>query len=116
MSDEPVTGEAGRPVTIPEVHHLLDKENKERAELSYEQRLALEHAQLLDRINGVTKAKQLYKELLKIERVTPLSAAKIVDSCPRFADEVEVIFAKERQPLSKEDVDTIISTVSTYLA
>lgn len=102
-------------MSIPEVRHLLQKEQEERGELTYEQKLALDHADVLDRIGAVTKSRKLHKELLKLERVSEAHAVKIVDTCPMTVEEVEAIFAKDRQPLSKEDSEAIIRLVSDAL-
>lgn len=112
MADDSVPGEM---MTVPEVRHLLEKEREARGELTYEQKLSLDHATILDRIGGVTKARKLFKDLQELDRVTPLHAAKIVDTCPQTPDEVEVVFAKDRQPLSKEDVEAIIKLVTDAL-
>lgn len=112
MADD---GAIGDMMSIPEVRHLLQKEQKDRGELTYEQKLALDHADILDRIGGVTKARKLYKELTALDRISPAHAIKIVDTCPRTSEEVEAIFARDRQPLSKEDSDTIIRLVTDAL-
>jgi DNA-directed RNA polymerase subunit F len=41
--------ENGEMLSVPEVHALLKEERELRGELSYEQKLSAEHADLLDR-------------------------------------------------------------------
>ena len=104
----------GEIVTLPEVRHVLEKEKKDRGELSYEQKLAFEHAEGFARLN-VTKARKLFKEAQKIERVSAHHAAKIVELAPRLPDEVEVIFAKDRFTLEKAEVEKILELVKEAL-
>jgi DNA-directed RNA polymerase subunit F len=105
---------SGDIMTVPEVKHLLDKERKDRGELSYEQKLAFEHADAFTRLT-VTKARKLYKELQKIERVSPAHAAKIVELAPAHPDEVEVVFAKDRFTMEKGDIEKILALVKESL-
>jgi DNA-directed RNA polymerase subunit F len=101
-----------RYVSLAEVKSLLEKEAKKR-ELSYEQKLALEHAKHFAKI-GVTKAKQMAEELMKIERITEPFAYKIVDILPMHPDEVRAIFAKERFTLEDKEIKMIIEIVEKY--
>ena len=119
MAEETTVAAATAPaggdiMTLPEVKHLLDNEKKAREELSYEQKLAFEHADAFARL-GVTKARKLYKDLQKIDRVSPAHAAKIVELAPRHADEVEVVFAKDRAQLDKADVEKVLTLVREAL-
>ncbi len=107
--------EGAEMLTIPEVRALLEKEREERGELSYEQKLSFEHAQAFDRIGDPEKAKELKERLLELDRVSEEQAVKLVSLGPKFDDEVEVVFAKDRQDLSDEDSDTIISIVLEYV-
>lgn len=102
-------------LSVPEVRALLEKEQEERGELSYEQKLSFEHAQAFDRIGDAEKAKELKERLLELDRVSEEQANKIVSLGPKFEDELEVVFAKDRQDLSDEDSDTIISIVLEYV-
>lgn len=101
-------------VTLPEVRHLLEKEREARGELTYEQKLAFEHADTFTDMK-VTKARKLFKDLQEIERVTPAHAAKIVGMAPRFRDDVEVIFAKDRFEMEDSDIDKILELVGEAL-
>ena len=58
-----------RYVSISEVKNILKRIQKERKELTYEQKIALKHAEAFARLS-VTKTKQLIKELLdNIEKI-----------------------------------------------
>ncbi len=99
--------------TLSEVRNLLQKDEKE-GNLTYEKRLALEHAQQFTILN-VTKSKQLIAELLKMERVSEFVAHKIAELLPQYPDEVRPIFAKERFTLEENEIKEIIKNVKKYL-
>ena len=99
-------------ISLAEVKNLLEKEQKKR-ELTYEQNLALDHAKHFTQL-GVTKAKKMASELLKIERISEPLAYKIVDILPMHPDEVRAIFAKERFTLEDSEIKKIIKIVEKY--
>jgi DNA-directed RNA polymerase subunit F len=99
-------------VSLAEVKILLEKEEKKR-ELTYEQKLALEHAKHFANI-GVTKAKKMAQELTELDRITESFAYKIVDILPMHPEEVRAIFAKERFTLEDTEVKKIIKIVEKY--
>ena len=105
----------GKPqyLTLPEVKLLLEKE-QERRELNHEQRLSLVHSQQFSQLTK-TKALQLIRDLLKIERVTPASATKLADILPTYPEEVRAIFAKERFTLEEDEVKKMLKVVRGYL-
>ena len=99
-------------VSLAEIKNLLEKEEKKR-ELSYEQKLALEHSKHFAKI-GVTKARKMAQELMKLERITEPFAYKIVDILPMHPDEVRPIFAKERFTLEDKEIKKILKIVEEY--
>lgn len=101
-------------LSLPEVHHLLERERAERGELSYEQRLSLEHAKAFDRIGSAEKAKDLIEELTEFERVSLKQAIKIADIFPLSTEELESVFSEDRQTFTDEHADTIMSIVDDY--
>lgn len=101
-------------LSIPEVHHLLEKERAERGELSYEQKLSLEHAKAFDRIGSAEKAKKLIAELTELDRVSRAQAIKIADLFPLDVEELRTVFAEDRQDLSDEDADTVMGILDDY--
>jgi DNA-directed RNA polymerase subunit F len=106
------TGE--RLLTVPEVHDLVLNE-QERRELTYEQKLVLQHCEMLQRFDTRT-AQKLVAELEAIERVSPPLAQKIAELCPDHPDDVRAIFSKERFTLDEKTIKAIIDTVSKYAA
>jgi DNA-directed RNA polymerase subunit F len=98
-----------RHVSLAEVKNLLEKEQKKR-ELTYEQKLALEHAKHFSQL-GLAKTKKMVSELMKIERISEPFAYKIVDILPMHPEEVRAIFAKERFTLEEKEIKKIIQIV-----
>ena len=96
-------------ISLTEVKNLLEKEEKNR-ELTYEQKLALEHAKHFAKL-GITKAKKMVSELLELERISEPFAYKIIDILPSHPEEVRAIFAKERFTLEDSEVKKILKIV-----
>ncbi|RLF54979.1 MAG: RNA polymerase [Thermoplasmata archaeon] len=104
-----------RYVSISEVKNILKRIQKERKELTYEQKIALKHAEAFARLS-VTKTKQLIKELLdNIEKIDERHAYKIADLLPQHEEDVKLIFAKERVDLDDEDIKKILEIVGRYI-
>lgn len=102
--------EESRIVPLSEVKKMLDGEEKAR-ELSYEQRLALEHARHYSSTEPVADGK-LVKKLMNIERINEPLAVKIVEIGPKTENEVRAIFSKERFNLEPEEIQEILKILS----
>jgi DNA-directed RNA polymerase subunit F len=100
-------------VSLAEVKKILSDIEKERKELQYEQRIALEHANKFARLS-MTKTKQLIKDLNTIDVLEPHHVYKIADILPQTADDVKTIFAKERVSLKDDVINKIIETIRQY--
>jgi len=106
----------GRLVALAEVRALLEAAERERGELSYEQKLALEHARAFAIRLDAEKAKELVDRLVKVSpKVTAGYAVKIADLLPTHPDDVRTIFAKERFQLEADEISKILETVQPYL-
>jgi len=100
-------------VTLPEVKDILESESKAR-ELSAEQKYSLEHAQRFARVDD-KKARKLVSELVsEIEGLNETIAIKIADLMPKDAEDIRVLFAKERAGAQKKDVEKILAIVEKY--
>ena len=102
-----------RPVSLSEVKNILNKFSKEREELLYEQRIALEHAQMFAKL-PVKKTNDMIKELVKLEFLEQVHAYKIADLLPNTKDDIKTIFAKERVTLSEDNTKKILEIVGKY--
>jgi len=100
-------------LTLAEVKDVIT-DRQDEGELTAEQKLALEHSQKFARID-TKKAKKLVKELLELGFVSEVNAVKITDIMPTHADDVRLIFSKERASVEKKDIEKILSVVEKYL-
>ena len=109
-----VEEERAKPVLISEVKNILKKVEKDRKEMLYEQKIALEHAHKFAKL-PIKKAEGLVKDLSKLEFLQEIHAYKIADILPSTEDDVKTIFAKERITLSESDIKKILDLVEKYL-
>ena len=107
------TEDTGKIVSLAEVKNILKKISKERKELIYEQKIALEHAERFARLTA-KQTKDLIAELMKIEHVEELQAYKIADILPNTEDDVKAIFAKERYTPNDKEIKTILEIVKKH--
>ena len=101
-------------VTLAELRALLEREERDRKELSMEQKYALTHAQTFARLSP-EKSEEIVAELMKVDLMTPANAYKLADLLPTHPDDVRAVFAKERFSLGKEEVDAVVQIVAKYL-
>lgn len=104
-----------RVVTLTEVKEVLEKAEAERGELTYEQKLALEHARRFARYTPETLPK-LLAELKQNPKIDTLMAVRIADMAPMHPDDVRALFAKARTNLDESEVQKVIESVRRYLA
>jgi len=100
-------------VSLVEVKNILKKLEKERSELTYEQRIALEHAQAFSKLT-IKQTKDLIKELKEVESIETIHAYKIADLLPTNEDALKSIFAKERINLGESDIKKILNIVKKF--
>ena len=100
-------------VPLAEVKNILKKISTERKELTYEQRIALEHAEAFSKIS-VKATQDLIKELKTLERLEEFHVYKIADILPTTADDVKAIFAKERFTPTETEIKKIVELVAKY--
>ena len=105
--------EIEKPVTLSEVKNILEKISKDRKELLYEQRIALEHAQMFAKL-PVTKTKKVIEELSKLDFLKENQVYKIADILPLNEDDVKTIFAKERTTIGNDEIKKILDIVGKY--
>ncbi len=101
-------------LTLAEIKEQLEKEQKERGELLSEQKLTLEHAKKFSKLSA-KKAKNLAKELSKLDNITILNAVKIADLMPTHPDDLQAMFAKERVTITKEELEKVLEIVRKYV-
>jgi len=87
------------------------KKRKDEEELVYDQKICLEYLEKVSKLTPV-KLKAIIDELGKVSILKPRYIALIVNLMPDTPEEVEMIFAKERTNLKKDEIDKIVEIVT----
>jgi DNA-directed RNA polymerase subunit F len=106
--------EEGRLVSLAEVKAMLEKAQKERAELTYEQKIALEHAKRFARVDVATAKKLVEAVKAALPGLEEKFALRVADLLPQHPDDVKAIFQKSRHELSDEDVAKVLAVVDEH--
>ena len=101
-------------LTISEVKNILKKIEKDRNEISYEQRIALDHANKFAKL-PTQKIKELIKELMKLDYIEESHVYKLIDLLPNTNEDIKTIFAKERINLNDEKINKILNIINKYI-
>lgn len=108
MSEEP------KNVSLSEVKEVLTEEAENR-ELSYEQSLALSHAEKFVKL-GVEDTKDLIEELLdEFDFMSENIAYKMADILPENKEGVKAVFYRDRYTPSDSDSEDIINVIKKYI-
>ncbi|HIH00330.1 MAG TPA: RNA polymerase Rpb4 family protein [Thermoplasmata archaeon] len=110
---EASTEETDKIVSLAEVKNILKKISKERKELLYEQKIALEHAEKFAKLSA-KQTKDLIADLMKLDHVEELQAYKIADILPNTEDDIRAIFAKERYTPNDKEIKNILEIVKKH--
>ena len=115
MSDVDVileeTVEEGRLVTLAEVKAMLEKSQGDRNELTYEQKIALEHARRFARIDSKVAQKIVKAVAVALPGMEDKFCIRVADLLPQHPDDVRAIFQKSRHDLSEADIARVIAIV-----
>ncbi|MGB1585949.1 MAG: hypothetical protein ACPHID_02750 [Thermoplasmatota archaeon] len=106
--------EEGRLVTLAEVKNMLEKAQKEREDMTYEQKIALEHARRFARVNKTTADKMVKALLAAFPAMEEKYAIRITDLVPQHPEDVMGILQKARMDLSEDDIANIIAIVDEH--
>ncbi len=98
-------------ISIAEVKQILLDRLEESGELSYMQRLALEHAQLVSRTSADV-AKKLVDDLIEKFRLSTKGAITLANFLPDTIDEIRQLLGKEAIMMETETVEEILNTLS----
>jgi DNA-directed RNA polymerase subunit F len=101
-----------KPITMAQAKNIMVKREKER-ELGYEQKTALEHLKKFSKLSA-KDANKLLEEVSSVFRMSPQTAAKIVNLMPKNADEIRMIFAREKFSLKEDEINKILELVKKY--
>ena len=99
------------PISVPEVRKILLDRAMEGEDLSYMQRIALEHAQLTSRISSDV-AKKLVDDLMKTFSLTKKSAITLANFIPNNIEELKVLLGKEAGNYEQESFDKMLEKLN----
>ena len=100
------------PISLPEVRELLLKRLQETDDLSYVQRIALEHAQLVSRVES-GKAIELIDELVEKFRISNKGAITLANYMPDTIDEIRQLLDSDATLMETETIQEILETLSS---
>lgn len=110
--------EAGRLVSLAEVKALLEKAQADRTaanlELTYEQKIALEHARRFARVTPAVAKKLVAAVTKAIPGLEEKYAVRVADLLPQHPDDVRALFQKSRHELTEDDVQKVIAVVDEH--
>jgi len=101
-----------KPTGMPEAKKIMLSREKKK-ELSYEQKLALEHLNKFTKISP-SNAEKFLEELSKVLRMSEETMVKILDLTPKTPDELRMIFAREKFSLKDKEIKKILEIVKKY--
>ena len=99
-----------KPIPAAKVKEILE-EFSEKHELSYEQNLTLDHASNLTKLS-LEDTEKLIEELEAY--VDYKQAVRIADIVPKDMDDLRLIFAKERNAPSNDEMKEILEILEKY--
>jgi len=98
------------PIPLAKVKEILENFSNDH-ELNYEQNLTLDHVTKFSKLS-LEDTEKLIKELEEI--VKHRHAVRIADLMPEDLPDLRLMFAKERVPIKKEDLEKILEILSNY--
>jgi len=101
-----------KPVSLPEVKQILSKVEKSVDEMDYVQKKAFEHAKKFAAISA-SDAKKMQEELVEAG-LEAEKAVELVNLMPKDAEEMRMIFAKERVVPETETLTKYLDIVAKY--
>jgi DNA-directed RNA polymerase subunit F len=99
-------------VSMAEAKDILSSREK-RKELSYEQKLALEHLNKFTKLKS-EQAKKLEEELSGVIRMSQETLVQILNFLPKNPDELRMIFSREKFSLKEDEINKILEIVKNY--
>ena len=101
-----------RPISMAEAKKIITSREKE-SELGYEQKLAMEHLNKFTKLKP-EKAKKFLEDISSVLRMSPETLVQIANLLPKNADELRLIFAREKFSLKEEEISKILEIVKKY--
>jgi len=101
-----------RPTGMAEAKKIMLSHGKKK-ELSYEQKLALDHLNKFTKMSA-SDAKKFLGELSQVLRMSDETMVKILDLAPKTPDELRMIFTREKFSLKDKEIKKILEIVKEY--
>ncbi len=117
MSDDVILDdlvEEGRLVGLAEVKEMLTEAQESRPELTYEQKIALEHARRFARLDMATAHALVADLTAAFPDMDEKFAVRIADLLPQHVDDVQSILQKARLDLSDEDLEKVLDIIDKH--
>ncbi|MCL2156520.1 MAG: RNA polymerase Rpb4 family protein [Methanobrevibacter sp.] len=99
-----------QPIPLAKVKEILENFSADH-DLNYEQNLTLDHVTKFSKM-PLEDTEKLIEELE--EKIKHKHAVRIADLMPEDLSDLRLMFAKERVPLKKEDMEKILEIISNY--
>lgn len=106
--------EEGRLVSLAEVKTMLEDAQESREELTYEQKIALEHARRFGRLDTKTAEKLVKDVLAAYGDLEKKYAYRIADLLPQHPEDVMSILQKARMEITEDDCEKILEIVDKH--
>ena len=101
-----------KPVGMPEAKEIMSSREKDK-ELSYEQKLAMEHLNKFTKLKP-NEAKKFLEELSAVLRMSEETKIQILNLLPKTAEELRMIFTRENFSLKDNEIKKILEIVKKY--
>jgi len=101
-----------KPVGMPEAKKVMTSREKDK-ELTYEQKLALEHLKKFTKLKP-TESKKFLEELSEVLRMSEETKTQILNLLPKTPDELRMIFTRENFSLKDEEIKKILGIIKKY--
>jgi DNA-directed RNA polymerase subunit F len=102
-----------KPVSMAEAKEVMTSQEKDK-ELSYEQKLALEHLSKFTVLDA-SEAKKLLEEISDVLRMSEETKIQILNLLPKTPDELRMIFTRENFSLKENEIKKILEIIKKYL-
>ena len=98
------------PIPASNAKNILE-DFAENNELNYEQNVTLNHISRFKHFS-LEDTEKLMEELVKI--IKPKYAVRVIDLVPQDLPDLRLIFAKEKFPIKKEEMEEILKILDKY--
>ena len=102
-----------KPVSMAEAKQIMTSQEKDK-ELTYEQKLALEHLNKFTVLDAA-EAKKLLEEVSGVLRMSDETKIQILNLLPKTPDELRMIFTRENFSLKENETKKILEIIKKYL-